>query len=168
MQINDLKKILLENNHTIVIYKNDASVFVSNDRGVAPLMKLLKDNKLQLKDSIIADKVIGKAAALLMAYARVKEVYSPMISKPAIKVFEKPTFPSLDLANYLKDSDYEEVELCGLVSNICVISNAVMVKSALPNTNIFIDAKATDSLDKVLQDKCFDVLEGLHIKVINR
>lgn len=89
MQINDLKKILLENNHTIVIYKNDASVFVSNDRGVAPLMKLLKDNKLQLKDSIIADKVIGKAAALLMAYARVKEVYSPIISKPAIKVFER-------------------------------------------------------------------------------
>lgn len=86
----------------------------------------------------------------------------------AIKVFEKPTFPSLDLANYLKDSDYGEVELCGLVSNICVISNAVMVKSALPNANIFIDAKATDSFDKVLQDKCFDVLEGLHIKVINR
>ena len=86
----------------------------------------------------------------------------------AIKVFEKPTFPSLDLANYLKDSDYEEVELCGLVSNICVISNAVMVKSALPNANIFIDAKATDSFDRVLQDKCFDVLEGLHIKVINR
>ena len=43
-----------------------------------------------------------------------------------------------------------------------------MVKSALPNANIFIDAKATDSFDKVLQDKCFDVLEGLHIKVINR
>lgn len=86
----------------------------------------------------------------------------------AIKVFEKPTFPSLDLANYLKDSNYEEVELCGLVSNICVISNAVMVKSALPNANIFIDAKATDSFDKVLQDKCFDVLEGLHIKVVNR
>ena len=71
----------------------------------------------------------------------------------AIKVFEKPTFPSLDLANYLKDKDYEEVELCGLVSNICVISNAVMVKSALPNANIFIDAKATDSFDKIIQDK---------------
>ena len=83
-------------------------------------------------------------------------------------VFEKPTFPSLDLANYLKDNHYDEVELCGLVSNICVISNAIMVKSALPNANIFIDANATDSFDKVLQEKCFDVLEGLHIKVLNR
>ena len=83
-------------------------------------------------------------------------------------VFEKPTFPSLDLANYLKDTSYDEVELCGLVSNICVISNAVMVKSALPNAKIFVDAKATDSFDKPLQEKCFDVLEGLHIEVINR
>ena len=89
-------------------------------------------------------------------------------SSKAIKVFEKPTFPSLDLANFLKDHPYDEVELCGLVSNICVLSNAVMVKSALPNANIIIDALATDSFDKNLQDKCFDVLEGLHIQVINR
>ena len=41
----------------------------------------------------------------------------------AIKTFEKPTFPSLELANYLKENPYDEVELCGLVSNICVISN---------------------------------------------
>ena len=86
----------------------------------------------------------------------------------AIKTFEKPTFPSLELANYLKENPYDEVELCGLVSNICVISNAVMVKAALPNAKIFIDALATDSFDKVLQEKCFDVLEGLHIEVINR
>lgn len=89
MQINDLKEILLKENHTIVIYKNDASVFFSNDRGVVPLMKLLKENKSQLKDSIIADKVIGKAAALLMVYARAKEVYTPIISEPAVKVFER-------------------------------------------------------------------------------
>jgi nicotinamidase-related amidase len=86
----------------------------------------------------------------------------------AKKVFEKETFPSLDLANYLKDKEYNEVELCGLVSNICVISNAIMVKSALPNATIIIDAKATDSFDKKLQEKCFDVLEGLHVDVINR
>ena len=86
----------------------------------------------------------------------------------AIKIFEKPTFPSLELANYLKDLKYQEVELCGLVSNICVLSNAIMVKSALPNANIVIDAFATDSFDKELQSKAFDVLEGLHIKVINR
>ena len=86
----------------------------------------------------------------------------------AIKVFEKPTFPSLELANYLKDKEYDEVELCGLVSNICVLSNAVMVKSSLPNASIIVDAKATDSFNKDLHEKCLDILEGLHIQVINR
>ena len=88
MNIEDLKDILLKENHTIVIYKSDASVIVSNDRGVAPLMKLLKEDKLQLRDSMVADKVIGKAAALLMVYAGVKEVFTPTISKPAVEVFE--------------------------------------------------------------------------------
>lgn len=87
MKIEDLKNILLKENHTIVIYKNDASVYISNDRGVAPLMKLLKEDKSQLKDAMIADKVIGKAAALLMALAKVKEVYTPAISAPALQVF---------------------------------------------------------------------------------
>ena len=46
----------------------------------------------------------------------------------AIKVFKKNTFPSLELAKYLENNSYDYVELCGLVSNICVLSNAVMVK----------------------------------------
>lgn len=84
----DLKDVLLNENHTIVIYKNDASVHTSNDRGVAPLMKLLKEDNTQLQDAMIADKVIGKAAALLMVYAKVKEVYTPTISTPALQVFK--------------------------------------------------------------------------------
>ena len=83
-------------------------------------------------------------------------------------VFEKPTFPSLELANYLKGKEYGVVEVCGLVSNICVLSNAVMVKAALPNAEIIVDAKATSSHDPDLHEKALDVLAGLHVKVVNR
>lgn len=89
-------------------------------------------------------------------------------SNKAIKVFKKNTFPSLELANYLKDFNYEVVELCGLVSNICVLSNAIMVKSALPNALIIVDALTTASFNKELQEKAFDCLEGLQIEVVNR
>lgn len=85
--LNYIKDILSKENHTIVILKKDASVLTSDDRGVSPLIKLLKEDKLQLQDSIIADKVVGKAAALLMIFGGVKKVYTPIISKPAIKVF---------------------------------------------------------------------------------
>jgi nicotinamidase-related amidase len=90
------------------------------------------------------------------------------LKSPKDKVFEKPTFPSLELGKYLEKKEYEEIELCGLVSNICVISNAIIAKSALPNTHIFVDALATDSYDKDLHNKTLDVLQGLHIEVINK
>ncbi len=96
------------------------------------------------------------------------EVY-PSIKKyvsKAIKVFKKETFPSLELANFLKDHPYDEVELCGLVSNICVLTNAVMVRSALPNAHIFINSNLTSSNDLKLQEEGFDVLKGIFIDVI--
>ena len=73
----------------MVIYKNNASVITSDDRGVNSLIKLIKEDKSQLSGSLIADKVIGKAAALLMIYAGVKEIYAPIISKPALKTLLK-------------------------------------------------------------------------------
>lgn len=83
----------------------------------------------------------------------------------AIKVFEKNTFPSLELAKYLETTSYDFVELCGLVSNICVLSNAIMVKSALPNATIVIDSSLTASFDEELENKAFDVLKGLQITI---
>lgn len=83
-------------------------------------------------------------------------------------VFEKTTFPSIDLGIYLKGKGYEFIELCGLVSNICVISNAVIAKAALPNAHILVDALATASADDVLHKKSLDIMEGLHIEVINK
>jgi nicotinamidase-related amidase len=83
-------------------------------------------------------------------------------------LFEKDTFPSLELGIYLRDKEYEEIELCGLVSNICVLSNAVIAKSALPNAHIKVDALATKSFDKTLHEKALDIMEGLHVEVVNR
>jgi len=48
------------------------------------------------------------------------------------KCFEKPTFGSMDLANHIQQKEYESIELAGLVSNICVISNTVLAKAAAP------------------------------------
>lgn len=82
--------------------------------------------------------------------------------------FRKPTFPSLELAEWLKGRHYDQVELCGLVSHICVLSNAVMVKAALPEAKIVVDARLTSSYDAVLHEKALDLLEALHVTVCNR
>lgn len=62
----------------------------------------------------------------------------------------------------------DEIELVGLVSNICVVSNAVVLQSRYPETTILVDAQCTDSFDKGLHEKVLDVLEGLQVKVVNR
>ena len=82
-------------------------------------------------------------------------------------VFIKPTFGSLELGNYLKENMYDYVELCGLVSYICVFSNAVIAKAALPYAEIVVDSNATLGPDPLMQGKAYDVLENLHIKVLN-
>lgn len=78
---------------------------------------------------------------------------------------EKPTFPSLELGIYLQDKDYDEVTLTGVVSNICVISNAVIVKAALPEAVVVIDEKATASNDEHLHDIGMEIMENLQMKV---
>ncbi|MEG1448090.1 MAG: isochorismatase family cysteine hydrolase [Oscillospiraceae bacterium] len=54
--------------------------------------------------------------------------------------FEKCTFGSDALFDFLRASEYESVELIGLVSNICIISNAIIAKTALPEAEIIVDA----------------------------
>ena len=59
------------------------------------------------------------------------------------KIFEKPTFGSTELASYLKGvSEQEEIslELMGLCTDICVISNALLLKAAMPEVPIRVDA----------------------------
>ena len=83
-------------------------------------------------------------------------------------VIGKGTFPSLWLANWLKGQGYAQVELAGLVSYLCVLSNAVMVKAALPEAEIIVDAACTAGPDPALHAKGLDVMEALQITVLNR
>ena len=62
----------------------------------------------------------------------------------------------------------DEIELVGLVSNICVVSNAVVLQSRYPEAVISVDAACTDSFDKTLHEKVLDVLAGFQVNVNNR
>ena len=57
--------------------------------------------------------------------------------KPYVKkVIDKPTFGSTELVEYLKTKNYDSFELCGLCTDICVISNALLLRAKMPNTTI--------------------------------
>ena len=84
------------------------------------------------------------------------------------KAFCKSTFGSMDLANYLRENRYNSVEFVGIPSSICVLANAVLAKSALPESEIIIDASCTASKDRVLNEEAFDIMEEMQMRVENR
>ena len=58
-----------------------------------------------------------------------------------VKIFDKPAFGSVELAEYLKDMpDLESVTLIGLCTDICVISNALLIKAFLPEVTVKVNA----------------------------
>ncbi len=70
------------------VCKNGKKVFKSEKRGVAPVVELLETDPDMLKGAYVADKVIGKAAALLLIKGGIKTLYTDVISEKAIKVLE--------------------------------------------------------------------------------
>lgn len=62
----------------------------------------------------------------------------------------------------------DNIELCGLVSNICVVSNAAVLQGHYPDAQLTVDARLIDSFDNDLNEKVLDVLAGLQVKVLNR
>ena len=75
-----------------------------------------------------------------------------------------------DMIKISKDigEDIKEIEIVGVVTNICVISNFVMFQSQYRNANITIDASLCASFDKDLHNKTLDIIEGLQGIIINR
>ena len=140
----------------IVKYKNNNhDVIYTFDTHYEEYFDTLEGQKLPVKHCILGTKGHDLYGTVSSLYNKEEDI-----------TFLKETFPSLDLANYLKEHPYDEVELCGLVSNICVLTNVVMVKAALPNCKIIVDRNATASFDEKLNNETFDILKGIHVEVI--
>jgi nicotinamidase/pyrazinamidase len=80
------------------------------------------------------------------------------------KVFEKDTFPSLALGEYLSKRNYDTIVLCGLDLSICVLANAVMAKSACPDAHIIVDVSASGTGDSEAQVVALKELKRLQIE----
>lgn len=66
-----------------------------------------------------------------------------VLDKKGFVAIEKPTFGSVDLPEYIKSNynpDEIEIELIGLCTDICVVSNALLLKANFIETKISVDA----------------------------
>lgn len=92
MMVETDRKVLIERldaeQCSCVIY-NEGETRLFWERGVQDLYRLLKTEPDFLQGAFIADKVIGKAAAALMALGGVDEVFARVISSPARELLER-------------------------------------------------------------------------------
>lgn len=86
--------------------------------------------------------------------------------RPEDILIRKPAFGSLELADLLKRGGFDEVELCGLVTDICVVSNAIIAKAALPESRIVVDGSACAAADPAAHERALAVMRGVQIDVI--
>lgn len=89
--------------------------------------------------------------------------------KHIIQYFEKPTFGSEKLMQYVKNIKGElDIEIIGFVSSICVITNALLIKTAVyDRANITVDASCTAGLTYDNNLAALEVLKSCQINVIN-
>lgn len=121
----------LLNGSVVLAIVNGDKIFTSSLRGVSALLSVYNDNPQLLNGAYIADKVVGKAAAMLMVLGKVNEVFAINISENAAKVFQKYVIPFsfLKIADYIKNR--EGTGVCPLEQAVADIDNPILALKAI-------------------------------------
>jgi len=78
--------ILKEKNFSIVVIRNGKILNKKKGKGIKPILELIDENGEKIKDTVIGDRILGRASAFLCRYAKVSGVYSPQATKTAIAI----------------------------------------------------------------------------------
>ncbi len=85
-------------------------------------------------------------------------------------VFEKPTFGSRALGEYLLEKDREEgigtIEVIGLCTDICVVSNALLIKAFLPEIPVITDSSCCAGVTPGKHRAALETMASCQIQVI--
>ena len=85
-------------------------------------------------------------------------------------IVDKPTFGSNKLAGILMSERAQEaleIELVGLYTDICVVSNALLFKAAMPEAPITVDASCCAGITNERHKAALETMKACQVKVIN-
>lgn len=81
---------------------------------------------------------------------------------------EKPTFGSVELPEIIESSAFNEelyVELVGLCTDICVVSNALLLKAFFPGADIHVDASCCAGVTPESHEAALATMKSCHIEI---
>ena len=83
-------------------------------------------------------------------------------------VVDKLTFGSIELPKLLESfgEPIEKIELCGLCTDICVISNAMVLKAAFPEVPITVDSVCSAGVTAESHNVALDAMRAVQIEIV--
>ena len=81
---------------------------------------------------------------------------------------DKPTFGSIKLPHLLSSCGEEiyQIELCGLCTDICVISNAMLLKASFPEAKIIVDSSCCAGVTMESHQTALDAMKAVQIEIL--
>ena len=81
-------KKLEKTNNSLMIFDDEKLIFESESNGIKPHLEAMNQLGDRLQGTIIVDKIVGKAAALLILHSKAKEAHAIIISKSGKKALK--------------------------------------------------------------------------------
>lgn len=81
-------------------------------------------------------------------------------------IIDKISFGSIELAEYVEGLEPEEITLVGLCTDICVISNAMILKARMPEVPITVDASCCAGVTPESHNNALSAMQMCQIKVM--
>lgn len=98
----------------------------------------------------------------------VPEIQAALDAKPAgtVTYINKPTFGDVGLGELVARKLYDAVELCGVCTDICVISNAMVIKACAIETNVAVYKDLCAGVTPDTHKTALDAMAGCQIDII--
>lgn len=81
---------------------------------------------------------------------------------PNVKYVDKPAFGFMKWDEY----DLQEVELVGLCTDICVVSNALIIKATYPEINVTVDASCCAGVTPATHKAALETMKMCQVNVV--
>jgi hypothetical protein len=111
-KLKDMVNKLDKEELNLLIFKKGEIIYSSKKGGMAPLLEAIDQLGLEkLVNSTVVDKIVGKAAALLIAYFKAEEVYTKLLSRGAVKVLEAGgiSYAAERVIDYIRDKEDKDI-----------------------------------------------------------
>lgn len=80
------------------------------------------------------------------------------------RLFEKGTFGSVELAEYARA--FDEVLLCGVCTDICVVSNALLIKAFSPEARVMVAGRACAGVTPAAHAAALRTMESCQVEIV--